>query len=369
MPDEVLRPIAGPLAGGLSLMYGGVAGVVRESFRRGWRKSYLLPCKIVSVGNLTTGGTGKTPMVQALCRNLREKGCRVAVVSRGYGGSLSKVGAVVSDGKTTSLTFREAGDEPVLHARSLKGVPVLIGQDRVAVCQRACKEFGAQVIVLDDGFQYWRLRRDMDIVLVDATDPFGGERLLPAGNLREPLTELKRASLVVLTKVSRISSRQREQIERRLRSFLHEGAPVFAANHRPVDLRRINSETERPPLEWLQGREVIAVCALADGNGFVETVVRLGANVVESRLFPDHHRFTPAELADLRSASERTGAPLVTTEKDEVKWGSFNEAPAYALRIEMAVDDAPAFWSQLDALTAAERPPAPNEGWRACGIS
>ena len=157
-------------------------------------------CKIVSVGNITTGGTGKTPTVQWLARRLMQNEKRVAIVSRGYGGTLSKAGAVVSDANRVLVSAHEAGDEPILHARALENVPVVIGRDRVRAVQTTTENFAPDVIILDDAFQYWSLFRDFDLLLLDARKPFGNGHLLPRGRLREEPKQLQRAHAILLTR-------------------------------------------------------------------------------------------------------------------------------------------------------------------------
>ncbi len=340
------RLLQAPVLAGLSALYGGVSGLIRGSFGKGLRKTHSLPCKVISVGNITTGGTGKTPFVQAICQELKRAGYRIGVVSRGYGGSLSKSGAVVCDGRRILLGPKEAGDEPVLHARRLPGVPVLIGRDRVAMGSMACSEFGCDVLVLDDGFQYWRLRRDLDLVLIDATNPFGRERLLPAGNLREPLSGLSRADALVLTKASRVTAEEQEQLRTRLARECREVKPIFVADHHAVDVYSLHDKQAVHPVKWLHGREIVAACAVADGEGFVASLGELGARVVRSFLFRDHHWITPAEYASIQTAAEQNSAPVVITEKDAVKWDrAAMTAPAYVLRIEMRLMEDAQFWS------------------------
>ena len=156
--------------------------------------------KIISVGNLSTGGTGKTPVVQWLAKSFADEGVKAAIVARGYGGEYSGRGAIVSDGEKILLTSQQSGDEAFLHARSLRSTPVVIGRDRVAATRMAIEKFAPEIVLLDDGFQYWSLARDFDLVLLDARRPFGNGKLLPSGRLREPQSALRRASGVLLTR-------------------------------------------------------------------------------------------------------------------------------------------------------------------------
>lgn len=317
--------------------------VYYQLYQRQRRRFASLPptriagCKIVSVGNITTGGTGKTPMVQWLARHMQGRGARVAVVARGYGGSLSQAGAVVSDGRQILLDAREAGDEPLLHARSLPGVPVVIGRDRVAAARRAAQEFGANVLVLDDGFQYWSLGRDLDIVLLDARRPLHNGRLLPRGRLREPPSELSRAHALVLTRADRANDEQRSAARRQLARWT--SAPIYEACHAPTTLR--DEKTRRDvPLDALRDARVCALSALADNAAFAATLRGLGASVVEHLARRDHHPWRTGELQNAANRALSAGAAaVVTTQKDAVKievaWPQPPPVPLWSLAIEI----------------------------------
>jgi tetraacyldisaccharide 4'-kinase len=305
----------------------------RQSYLSGRKARMRLPCPVVSVGNLTTGGTGKTPMTQWLARRLQERGARVAVVLRGYRGSRSDAGGVVSDGERILMAVDESGDEAQLHARALKGVPILIGRDRAAVGRRAVEEFGAEIIVLDDGFQTWWLARDLDVLLVDATNPFGNGHLLPCGILREPISAAARADVVVFTKSDRVDADALPQLESRLREWLREDAVLAQARHAPVGL--VNADGEPFPLSHLRGARVRAFSALADNAGFFRTLNALELAECAPVGFPDHHRYTERDLKTLQAGDWQA---VVTTEKDLVKCDPAWLSPqTYALRIETEV--------------------------------
>ncbi|HVF09696.1 MAG TPA: tetraacyldisaccharide 4'-kinase [Abditibacteriaceae bacterium] len=298
-------------------------------------RSTPAPCKIVSVGNITTGGTGKTPAVQFVARLLQEHGTRVAVVARGYGARLSGTGAVVSDGATIFLNATDAGDEPLLHARSLPGVAVLIGRDRAAAAQRAMQEFGAQIVVLDDAFQYWSLPRDFDLVLLDARRPFGNGRLLPRGRLREPPSCLERADAVLLTRAALASATQRANARTQIERFTT--APIFAANHEPVALRD-EASGQNIELASLQSLPILAVSALAHNSLFAATLAGCGARILSHLERRDHHRWKAAELQQVAAHAARLGARVVvTTEKDAVKIApdATSPLPLWSLSIEL----------------------------------
>lgn len=298
------------------------------------RACETVPCPIISVGNLTTGGTGKTPTVQWLARVLQAQGFKVGVAARGYGGRLSEQGALVSDGETTFLSAVEAGDEAVLHARNLPGSVVAIGADRhraVALCVAE----GAQVVVLDDGFQFWSLPRDFELVLLDAKRPFGNGRLLPLGRLREERAALGRADAVILTRADRP---RMDELERN-RQEVHRWtkAPLFEAFHAPLDLRDEKLGATWP-LSAVKGRAVCAFAGLADNAQFYRLVRELTGVPVDTPLRErgDHHRWIKRDFWQWTSGT-LGGKPLVTTEKDAVKVDpSWFGEPLWSLRIGLS---------------------------------
>ena len=302
-----------------------------RNFQRRARET--APCPIISVGNLTTGGTGKTPTVQWLVRVLQGHGQKVGVAARGYGGRLSEAGALVCDGQTTFLNATKAGDEAVLHARDLPGCVVAIGADRHRAVT-LCVEAGAQIVVLDDGLQFWSLPRDFELVLLDAQRPFGNGRLLPMGRLREERAALERADAVILTRADRPRmdelERNRDEIKRWTK------AAQFEAFHAPRDLRDEKSGASLP-LSHLKGKDVRAFAGLADNAQFYRLVRELTGLPVDTPLRErgDHHEWKKRDFWQWTSGS-LGGRPLVTTEKDAVKVesGWFSE-PLLSLRIEL----------------------------------
>lgn len=306
--------------------------------------------RIVSVGNITTGGTGKTPATAWLVRRLQNEGFAVAVVGRGYGGELSAQGAVVSDGREVLLNAAQAGDEALLHARSLPGVPVVIGRDRVAAVQMAIEKFAPQVVVLDDGFQYWSLERDFDLVLLDARQPFGNGKLLPVGRLREPVTALARASAILLTRAEAANAVQLQDTRDAIRALT--SAPIFVSNHAPHGVR---SEAEGivEALGSLRGRDVAALAALANNEPFFQALRQQGANVVKTMARRDHHPWREKELRDfVGEAAERYGAQIVvTTEKDAVKikpeWCT--PLPFFSVQIELQIENEAGLWQLVQS--------------------
>lgn len=315
----------------------------RDRWLRAAKSETEIP--IISVGNISTGGTGKTPAVQWIVREMQARGYRPAIVARGYGGTHSQNGAIVTDGQNLLLDAHAAGDEPLLHARNLPGVPVVIGRDRVAAVERTIKEFYPTVIVLDDAFQYWSLPRDVDLVLLDARRPFGNGRLLPVGRLREPPAQLQRADAILLTRADFTSPQQLERTREIVRRWTD--APIWTSLHAPASVRDETSG-EVLPLKVLSGADVATISALADNTSFIATLKSCGCSIGTRLMKRDHHRWNEREVRDFaRTASlfldsklNSTGA-IVTTEKDAVKmqpqWTA--PSPLWSLVIQLKVNN------------------------------
>lgn len=284
---------------------------------------------VLSVGNLTVGGTGKTPFVAWLAGRLRELGARPAIVSRGYGGQAGRGPLVVSSGEGPLCDAARAGDEPYLLARLLRGVPVLAGSDRWRGAEVAA-EAGADVVILDDGFQHRRLARDLDIVLLDASNPFGNYRLLPAGLLREPVRALSRADVVVITRC-RQQSESIKLIERVVRHH-NLDIPILRAGHKSAGFFNPAGEAVNRPASAL------AFCGIGNPNRFRIDLESEGIELVDFRVFSDHHVYSPREIVQLRRQARDRGAVLLTTEKDLVRLPDAlrreEGPPLLALRIE-----------------------------------
>jgi tetraacyldisaccharide 4'-kinase len=271
---------------------------------------------VISVGNVAVGGAGKTPATATIAARLRARGRRVAILSRGYGATRSDP-RVVSDGERILLDAAEGGDEPVLLARRLFGVPVLCGPRRADLARRAVVEFGADVLLLDDGFQHRALGRDLDVVLLDAANPFGNGRSLPAGPNREPRTALRRAGLVWLSRVDQADGAALDTLRALARRA--SGRDPVESRHAPEEL--LDGALAVPlGLSSLRGQRVLLLSGLARPGSFRRTVEGLGAEVGVERRFPDHHRFTAADVEEALRAATRGGcARVVTTEKDALR--------------------------------------------------
>jgi tetraacyldisaccharide 4'-kinase len=303
-----------------ALPYGLAVRVRNLLYDRGWLRSRKAAVPVVSVGNLTVGGTGKTPCVEFVAGFYRGQDLRVAVLSRGYG------------------TASGPNDEALVLEENLPDVPHLQGADRVALAETAVDELVSEVLVLDDGFQHRRLARDLDLVLVDATCPWGYGRLLPRGLLREPLIGLRRAGVVVLTRCDQVAPEERQ----RIRDRVHRAAPavpVAESSHRAVEL--CNSERTTAGLDSLRDKPVAAFCGLGNPDAFRRTLADLGASVCAFRTYPDHHAYSRADVERLRAwaAELPPDCVVVTTQKDLVKLRlpRLGQHPLWAVRVRLEV--------------------------------
>lgn len=312
-------------------------------YRRGLLRTERLPVPVVSVGNLTFGGTGKTPTVIALARDLVRRGRRPAILTRGYGRRGSE--PLVALAPDPRLAPERYGDEPIEIAERLPGVPVVVDFDRIRGGHEAVRH-GADVLLLDDGFQHLRVARDLDVVLLDAGDPWGGDRLPPAGRLREPVAGIARADLVVVTKIPQDEPGAVAAIAARL-ADLAPGRPLLAAALEPW---RVAADGAWHPPDCLAGRRVFAFAGLGRPGGFLDSLVRSGAVIAGSRFFGDHHHYTAADLAAITAAAHELRAVPITTRKDAVKLDP--TAPVWVLEVVMTplVGSWDPLWQQLDDL-------------------
>lgn len=315
LSGTVHRAAFSPLALGYSL---GVAGH-RSLYRRGILKTERAPCKVISVGNLTVGGTGKTPFVAGLSRELAEQGVRHCVICYGYGAQSPQPVALASDGKGYLADWTAVGDEAAMLARKLSGVPVIAARRRVLAARRAVRDYDPAVLILDDGFQYWRLERDLDIVLLDSRRPFGNGWLFPAGTLRERKTALRRAGVVVLS--GKAAQDGSSASQRRLVARLAQGAAVMESDVKPVGLWDC-ADGAHLGLPWVEGKKVAIVSGIANPESFERSVRSLGARVSVAVRYGDHHVYSAFDIQKILGyCADKRLAAVVTTAKDAVKLG------------------------------------------------
>jgi tetraacyldisaccharide 4'-kinase len=317
--DAGPAPNAGLAAGAAiaSWFYGRGAGLRRTLYARGWLRTKKLPAPVISIGNLTVGGTGKTPVVACLAGLWRDRGKRVAILSRGYGGR-TQGPTRLSDGKRLYHQPPEVGEEPYLLARTLPGVAVYTGAYRYAAGLAAWKEIKPDIFLLDDGFQHFQLHRDLDLVLLDAAAPFGNGYLLPRGPLREPLSALDAAQTFILTRFDP----QRHQANLLAIQKRFPDKTILTATISPVRVTSYPGGTSEAP-EAIQYRALMAFAGLARPEVFAKTLQELGSDLKGFRTFPDHHAYTTLELHNLAEvARAREAEALITTAKD---WASLGE--------------------------------------------
>lgn len=350
----------------LSFVYERIVQLRLFLYRHRIFRERTLGCLVISIGNLTVGGTGKTPIVEKFADALRTGGRRVAILSRGYKsvphpGSKkrgSKNGAqpprVVSDGKSLLLDSLTAGDEPYMLANNLKDVIVLVDKDRVKSGLFAIKELKADTLLLDDGLQYLHLKHRLDIVLIDRQAPFGNEYLLPRGTLREPPRNLRRASYIFITKCT---GEPNDQLIARIREY-NRTAEIIECAHQPLHLQNVFTG-ERLPLEQLRGEFIGSLCGIAQPDSFEDGLKKLGARIELSKRYTDHHRYTEAELQSFINRCLRRDLTMsVTTEKDAVRFPRLMnpEVPIYFLRVEIKILSGHESWEHCVARICQPQP-------------
>ena len=333
-----------------SYLFSGIVQLRLWLYRNRILRDQPLGCLVVVVGNLTVGGTGKTPVVEMFAKALRDRGRKVAILSRGYKSKAPPLWRkwwfwlnhteeppprIVSDGEKVLLDSELAGDEPFMLARNLPGVVVLVDKNRVKAGAFAIKKFGCDTLVLDDGFQYLPLKGRLNLLLVDKTNPFGNGFLLPRGILREPVKHLQRASYVFLTKSKGVRD---EELEALIQKF-NPTAEIIECAHKPQYLQRIDTD-ERLSLSALAGRKIGALSGIAAPESFEAFLRETGAKLVYTRRFLDHYRFTHEDLVGVYGEAEDAGVELmVTTEKDAVRIAASEKfpMPCYYLRLEIEI--------------------------------
>jgi len=331
----------------LSVLYAGIVQLRMFFYRHGIFRKKTLGCLIISIGNITVGGTGKTPLVEMFARALTEGGRKVAVLSRGYKRKKkyaawdlfkkdrwSEPPGIVSDGMQLRMNSEEAGDEPYMLAKNLPNVAVIVGSNRVRSGSYAIEKFGADTLILDDGFQYLSLNRRLNIVLVDATNPFGNGHLLPRGILREPRRNLARADIFFITKAKDMPT---DPIKGLIRQY-NPAAEIVECYYEPRHLVDIVSGGH-VDLSYLRNKRAAIMTAIADPEGFEASVERLGAQVVSASRYADHYRFSEQDLDGVVASVKKKADCIVTTEKDFVRLpaGRKYALPVFYLRVEVKI--------------------------------
>lgn len=293
---------------------------------------------VISVGNISLGGTGKTPLVEYIARFLIDENFETAIISRGYKRQdSSQKETIVSDGNQLLASLEQAGDEPFMMAQKLKEVKIVVGADRFSAGKIAIDKLGCDVILLDDGFQHLKLKRDLDIVVLDATDPFGNGEMVPYGKLREPIYGLKRAQAIIVSRSDRATD---QDLIFRVLSGLELNIPVIFSYHDFVGLRELTSKKVAPMRKLVQAKLAV-LCALGNPKVFIEDLENYQAKIVSQHLFIDHHHYQQSDIDQVVNQAKQSGAEfIVTTEKDAVKLTGFSFAlPVYVVEIKVEFED------------------------------
>jgi tetraacyldisaccharide 4'-kinase len=340
--------IAGILLMPLSLLY--------ETIITIWISLYVLGIKkaskaegvtVISIGNITIGGTGKTPIAIKLARDLLKRGKKTAITSRGYLRESTEAVQVVSNGKEILAKYPEAADEALLCAEKLKGIAVISSPKRIDGIRKAKESFGTEVVILDDGFSHLAVARDLNILVVDAQNPFGNEWIFPAGPLREPLSSLARADAVIVTRSNMLDGEEYTSLRERL-GKLANGKKIFSADIVPGEILPPGKTDPQIAANFLSGKSVYLLSGIGSPEQFEKSISRLGGNVVKHFAFGDHHNFTETELKEvINSAGD--GAVIITTEKDFVRLPELFRKVFYRLTIEVKIREEEEFQSLIDS--------------------
>ncbi len=304
-------------------------------YQAGILKCHKLDAQVISIGNITLGGVGKTPAVIEFARVLTECGLKTAVLFRGYHSKYEDSFAVVSDGKEMLLPWYEAGDEPYLVAKKLPAVPVLIGKNRYNAGKYALSRFGVEYLLLDDGFTHLPLHRDIDIILINSCNPFGSGDLFPTGTLREPLSSLKRADFFLLTKVDQVTEENRDNLIKKLTSF-NSKAPIFQSIHSPTKIYNIRDKTHSYEPHIIKDKRVMTICGIGDPYSFEYIIMHLGAMDLLPLRFGDHHHYTNRDILKIIACVNAYQPELIiTTEKDGLKLGDLIDEKFFIMAMEI----------------------------------
>lgn len=328
----------------IAWLYEKIVEARRSLYEKNFFKSASLGVPTISIGNITVGGTGKTPLVRFVAEVLAEKGGKVCILTRGYGRENSKKRVLVSNGEKVLVSVKEAGDEPFELARKLLGkASVIADANRVSAGIWARKELGITAFVLDDAFQHFKVRRDLDIVTIDATNPFGSKKTLPTGILRENLTNLKRADAIIITRANLFENI--ENLKSEITKY-NADCPIFTAKNETsnlIELKDFLQTTEQiqNPKSKIQNRTSLAFCGLGNPSNFFEQLKNENFRVVSTEKFPDHHFYTQKDVEKLeKTTREKKAEILLTTAKDAVKLGDLSfTLPCFVVESEIIFDN------------------------------
>ena len=324
----------------LSLIYGAVLKLRAVLYEKEILKSEKPSCKVISIGNITAGGTGKTPMTVYLAEMLQNQGIKPVIISRGYKGKAEKTGGIVSNGQKILMDSGESGDEPFMMAERLKNIPVIVGKNRIKSSNLAVKYFNPDVILLDDGFQHLKLKRDINIVLIDSKHPFGNTHVMPRGMLREPLSALLRGDIFVLTRYN-----DKQNTIFRLNK-LTAGKPIFTSFHKPYIYKIINKTKTDIKKIRIKGARAVVFSGIAKNEDFLKTVKEFKCNIVQQFEFPDHYLYSDRDINKIIYSIKNVHADLlITTEKDyarmdkKISW----TVPLVVAGINIVINEKPGF--------------------------
>lgn len=295
----------------LSLIYGTILQFRAVLYKKKILRSKRLPCKVISIGNITAGGTGKTPVTVLLAEMLDTQGIKPVIISRGYKGKAEKKGGIVSNGREILMSSAKSGDEPFMMVQRLKNIPVIVGRNRIKSGNLALRHFNPDLILLDDGFQHLKLKTDINIVLIDSSSPFGNNHIIPRGMLREPLSALSRGDIFIFTRFN-----GQNLLSHRIIKKFAKNKPVFTSCHIPYIYKIINKTNSNLQAD-IKGAGAVAFSGIAKNEDFLETVKGFGCSIIKSFGFPDHHPYSDQDINSITNTTKKVHADiLVTTEKD-----------------------------------------------------